>query len=367
MTAVGQALRVTTELAGVLPRSVTALRASGRWEPLSWKGLRQFGEVALDEAVVTGMTLTAPPPVVDTDPAGYARAADELSASSIAGAYPEPEPLRIKAIHRHHAGRLSFEQLTFDHDPALPRILATADLAGPATAVCNLVRHRGGPRPWLVWIHGAGMGGPTDFAVARIGRIHRELGYNIAMPIQPGHGVRAGSWPAYPGTDPLSNVAGMMRTVSEVRALIRWLATQSTAIALSGLSLGSAVAALVAGMERDVDAVAVYTPITGLNGMIADHLHRWGTAADAVASVLRSDAVSRLTSVIDPVVVEPLPPRERRLIVGAWHDQMAMRAPALALQQRWGGELYWHDGGHVGHLFSAQVQAVTERFLRLIS
>jgi hypothetical protein len=40
MTAVAQALRATTEMAGVLPRSVTALRASGIWEPLSWKGMR---------------------------------------------------------------------------------------------------------------------------------------------------------------------------------------------------------------------------------------------------------------------------------------------------------------------------------------
>ena len=37
---------------------------------------------------------------------------------------------------------------------------------------------------------------------------------------------------------------------------------------------------------------------------------------------------------------------------------------ALALHELWGGELYWHDGGHVGHIFSGRVQTVTERFLR---
>jgi hypothetical protein len=187
------------------------------------------------------------------------------------------------------------------------------------------------------------------------------------MPIQPGHGPRRNSWPTYPDTDPLTNVAGMMRVVSEVRAVIRWLATQSTSITVSGLSLGSAVAALVASMEDSVDAVAVYTPITGLNGMIADHLHRWGSGADGVAAVLHSETVARLTSVIDPLAVQPLPPSERRLIVGAWHDQMAMRGPALALHERWGGELYWHDGGHVGHLFAGGVQRVTEDFLSRVS
>jgi hypothetical protein len=78
---------------------------------------------------------------------------------------------------------------------------------------------------------------------------------------------------------------------------------------------------------------------------------------------MASDIVSDLTSVIDPLDLEPLPPVERRLIVGAWHDQMAYRQCALAMHDRWGGELYWHDGGHVGHLFSGAVHAQTERFL----
>jgi hypothetical protein len=42
---------------------------------------------------------------------------------------------------------------------------------------------------------------------------------------------------------------------------------------------------------------------------------------------------------------------------------MAMREPTTALQDRWGGQLYWYDGSHVGHIFSRRVQRVTERFL----
>jgi hypothetical protein len=44
-----------------------------------------------------------------------------------------------------------------------------------------------------------------------------------------------------------------------------------------------------------------------------------------------------------------------------------MREPAVALQDRWGGQLYWYDGGHVGHVFSRRVQRVTERFLREVT
>jgi hypothetical protein len=43
---------------------------------------------------------------------------------------------------------------------------------------------------------------------------------------------------------------------------------------------------------------------------------------------------------------------------------MAMREPALALQERWRGQFYWYDGSHAGHVLSRRVQAVSERFLR---
>src|SRR5271166_5495305 len=127
---------------------------------------------------------------------------------------------------------------------------------------------------------------------------------------------------------------------------------------------GHPVAALVSHLERQVDAVGLYTPILGLNAMIARHLGRWGSSRDGYRELLQSSEVSRLTSVIDPLAVDPAPAPQRRLIVGAWHDRMAMREPATALHERWRGQLYWYDGSHVGHLFSRRVQRVTEEFLQ---
>lgn len=352
--------QIAREMGAVVPRSRKLLSDGGRWNGWSGRGIRQLGEVALDELVVTGMTLTAPPPVVQTDVSMYAEAAAALAELDRAEAYPEPDPLQISRTRRRLNGPFAFRQISYTHDPKLPDCLAA--FGGPATAVCNIVRHPGGPRPWLVWVHGAGQGGLSDFMVARVGRIHRELGFNVAMPIQPGHGPRRNWWPTYPDTDPMSNVAGMMRAVSEVRAVLRWLEPQATVTALAGLSLGSGVAALVSGFAP-VDGVALYTPILGLNLMVANHLHRWGGAADEVRAVLTSPEVTALTAVIDPLSSQPTAPPERRLIVGAWNDQMAMRAPAEQMHEKWGGELYWHDGSHVGHLLSGRVQTVTDRFL----
>jgi pimeloyl-ACP methyl ester carboxylesterase len=355
---------VVRELGMVVPRTVAGLNESTGWAPATPRGVRQFGEVMLDELVLSGFSLLDRGPAAVRPLSECAAAAEELSALGIDGAHADPEPLQVNEIRQRRIGRLAYERMTFEHDPALPKTLEADGLGGPARAVVYLLRHHDGPRPWLIWVHGAGQGRPDDMLLSRIDRIRRGLGFNVALPVQPGHGPRRGHWPAYPDMDPLGNVAGMMRAVSEVRAVVRWAQSQANAVVVSGISMGTPVAALVSHLERQIDAVALYTPILGLNAMIARHLGRWGSSRDGYRELLQSSEVSRLTSVIDPLAVEPGPPPQRRLIVGAWHDRMAMREPATALQERWGGQLYWYDGGHVGHVFSRRVQRVTERFLQ---
>lgn len=350
------------EFRGVVPRALAGLDTTD-WSPASPRGMRQLTEVVLDQLALTGMSLigSRATPVALPE-SRYAAAARELSALGIR-AHADPPPLRVRTLRRHRIGRLSYEKLKFNHDPLLPSSLASGAVSGPATAGAYLIRHVDGPRPWVVWVHGAGQGQPMDLVFSRAGRLHHELGFNVALPVQPGHGFRRNAWPTYPDREPLANVAGMMRAVSEVRALVRWLQPQSTSIAVSGVSLGSAVAALVSALEDDVDAVAVYTPILGLNAMIARHLARGGPASERFRPLLQSEHVTEMTSVIDPLRVEPAAPPDRRLVVGAWNDQMAMREPAIALHERWNGRLYWYDGSHVGHIFSRRIQAVTEEFL----
>src|SRR3984885_4477682 len=354
---------VVRELGMVVPRTVAGLNESTGWAPATPRGVRQFGEVMLDELVLSGFSLLGAGPVAGRPLSDCAPAAEELSALGIDGAHRDPEPLRVQELQQRRIGRLAYERMTFEHDPRLPATLKSDGLGGPSRAVVHLCRHRDGPRPWLVWVHGAGQGGTEDLVLSRIGHIHHALGYNVAMPVQPGHGCRRREWPAYPDMDPLGNVAGMMRAVSEVRAVVRWVEPQANTVVVAGISMGTPVAALVSHLERQIAAVALYTPILGLNAMIARHLGRWGSSRDGFRELLQSSEVSRLTSVIDPLAVDPAPPPERRLIVGAWHDRMAMREPTTALQDRWGGQLYWYDGSHVGHLFSRRVQGVTERFL----
>ena len=364
MSGLGLAQDVARELGMLVPRTVAGLRESTGWDPLSPRGARQFGEAMLDEVVLSAFTLLGGSPAAMRSSDACAAAADELASLGIDRAHADPKPLRAKSIRKRSIAGLAYERMTFEHDPMLPATLEADGLGGPARAVVRLCRHHDGPRPWLVWVHGAGQGGDEDLLLTRIGRIHHKLGFNVALPVQPGNGCRRRQWPAYPDMDPLGNVAGMMRVVSEVRAVVRWVRPQATAVVVAGISMGTPVAALVSQLEKQIDGVALCTPILGLNAMIARHLQRWGTSRDGFREVLESPVVTRLTSVIDPLAVTPSPPPDRRLIIGAWHDRMAMREPANALHERWGGQLYWYDGSHVGHIFSRRVQRITDRFLR---
>src|SRR4051794_7408275 len=55
----------------------------------------------------------------------------------------------------------------------------------------RLLRHPGGPRPWLVAVHGQSMGRVGDHRMLRVRRLHEELGVNVALPVLPLHGPRA--------------------------------------------------------------------------------------------------------------------------------------------------------------------------------
>jgi pimeloyl-ACP methyl ester carboxylesterase len=358
--------RIGRDVAGVLPRTRTAVSSDGDWKPLSSGGARRFGEVLLDEVALTGMTLTASPPKLERTIESCARAAERLSASDVPAAHTPPDPLQVRSIRRRSFGRTRYERLSFVHDPHLPEVLTDEGFGGPATAVVHLARTEDERRPWLVWVHGAGQGTPIDLLVSRAGRIRDDLGVNVALPVQPGCGARRAQPPAYPTMDPLNNVAQMMRAVSEVRALVRWLRPQADGLAVAGVSMGSPVAGLVSHLEP-VDAVALYTPIFGLNAMIAAHLGRWGPSVRDTMELLASDPVDAVMSAVDYLSVEPTAPPQRRLVVGAWHDQMARREPALAVHRRWGGKLYWHPGSHVGHLWAGGVRAATVEFLRSLT
>src|SRR5256885_7759871 len=149
-----RARRIGSDVAGVLPRAHAALK-SENWNPLSPSGLRLLAEVVMDEAALTGMTLTALPPKLERSEQACTAAADELSALGIE-AHKDPKPLRVKEIRERRFGRMLYQRLTFEHDPALPPSLA--EFGGRATAALHLCLQGGGRWARLGWGPCAGPG-----------------------------------------------------------------------------------------------------------------------------------------------------------------------------------------------------------------
>ena len=62
----------------------------------------------------------------------------------------------------------------------------------------RLLRHGDGPRPWLVAVHGQGMGRPGDVGMLGVRRLHERLGVDVALPVLPLHGPRAAGFRPLP-------------------------------------------------------------------------------------------------------------------------------------------------------------------------
>ena len=229
----------------------------------------------------------------------------------------------------------------------------------------HLCRHRGGPRPWLVWVHGAGQGGTEDLLLSRIGPNTSQVGVQrrdagAARPRLP-----APRMAGLPGHGSAGQCRGHdARGVGGARRRADGHSRKPARLWCRGFRWAPRWPRWCRTWSGRLTRLRCTPRSWDSTRMIARHLGRWGSSRDGFRELLGSPVVSKLTSVIDPLAVDPAPPPHRRLIVGAWHDRMAMREPAIALQERWGGQLYWYDGSHVGHMFSRRVQRVTERFLR---
>src|SRR5271167_80219 len=96
-----RSLDIPRELGMVVPRTVAGLNESTGWVPASPRGVRQFGEVMLDELALTGFSLLGGNltervrPLSECEPA-----AKEMSELGIDGAHAEPASLRATAVQR---------------------------------------------------------------------------------------------------------------------------------------------------------------------------------------------------------------------------------------------------------------------------
>jgi len=335
-----------------------------------------FG-VWADELVLAFMATTR----LSSSAADFARTAEEvgeaLDVLRAAGMLDDPgalHPLRPPPDAHLAPARyrgIRYEHLTFPtgYEPAvpLPGTSRWMSVGSNQTVHAYVMRHRT-PRPWVVQLHGFGMGNASDLVAMRARHLYQDLGLNVIQPVFPSHGPRAEADGEEALTmDYLNNVHAVSQAISDVRQLISWVqSTQPDAgpVAVHGVSMGGYLAALLAGVDDRVGCVISGVPTVDLAWVMNRHLPESDRLL-ADEHRLLGERAEQIHSVVSPLTLSPVVPHARRFVYAGVADRMATPGQAYRLWEHWGQpSVLWYRGAHVSFAWSREVRGFVDRALR---
>ena len=365
-------------VAGSLPRTLSFLRAR---PTASGRTLGLGAQVLLDEVVISLLRNPALfPSAEDIAVAGTeVRAAHEYWRTRGWTTRPEsyhrppgmPEAeVRLTSLagRHHHAMRFPVDYEPEPGEPGRDRWLAQAH---NRTARVSLLRQPRSGRPWLICVHGFGMGQlRADLAWFRSRRLHQDLGLNLALPVLPSHGPRISpglrTGEGFTSVNIVDGIHGVAQSVWEIRALVRWIRdTDPTApIGLYGVSLGSCVASVAASLEPDLACVVAGIPVSNLFDLYLRNSPAEVLAAGRLTGATGPEA-DEIARVVSPLHLQPLVPRTGRHVIAGVGDRMSTPEQAEALWEHWQRpSIHWYRGGHVGYFFTRRAQRAVEAAVR---
>ena len=384
--AAGALLLVALSAASAVAMGLLALRLQDRWDevPEPRTSLRTALEVAVDEAVLAQMALSAPTRALRGD--GERVAAEVQEALTLFrergwSQRPEtyhrtPPPLEKSEIRRRRTPGTHFEHLSFEseyepheEEPGRERWLSYRPCH---TAHAWVLRHpepAGDSLPWLICIHGYQMGVPlVDFGAFRPDWLHHRLRLNLLLPVLPIHGprrIRRISGDGFLSGDLLDTVHALAQTAWDLRRLVSWIRAQGgTQIGVYGLSLGGYSAALLASFDEGLRCAIAGIPATDFARLSwkhgpADSLRR------AEELGLGLNETIDLKRVVSPLALAPRVPPAGRYLFGGTVDQLVPPDLVRDLWRHWEHpRIEWYPGGHCTFGMHRPVRRFVEDALR---
>jgi pimeloyl-ACP methyl ester carboxylesterase len=274
-------------------------------------------------------------------------------------------------VTRERALNATYERLTFpssyEPHPGEPGRERWLSYEANRTEHAWVVRTRRPGRPWLVCLHGFGMGSPlTDMRAFRARRLSRDLELNLLLPVLPMHGPRqrpgANTGEGFMSIDLIDAVHGFAQAAWDIRSAIRWIRFHEpeAEVGIYGLSLGGYTVAMTASLEDDLACVIAGIPATDLVDLYRRHSPPKVRRKASEAGALGPKAVA-VHRVVSPLVLEPKPPQERRFLFAGVGDRMSTSGQARKLWEHWDRpKMAWYSGGHVGFFFASDVSRFVE-------
>ncbi|HET6875849.1 MAG TPA: alpha/beta hydrolase [Acidimicrobiales bacterium] len=279
------------------------------------------------------------------------------------------------SLTREKALDIRYEHLTFPSRYEPPEGVPGRDTwlshSENATAHAWVLRHADPSTPWLVCLHGFGMGRPAmDLRGFRATHLHWDLGVNLAFVVLPLHGPRqkpgAHRGEGFMSLNLVDSVHGLAQAVWDTRSVIRWIRSTSrpdVPIGVHGVSLGGLTSALVASAEDGLACAIAGIPVSNLPDLYRRHSPPHVRRRAAAAAVLGPDA-DAVHSVVSPLVLEPKVERERRFIFAGVGDRMSTAGQARRLWEHWDRpRIEWYPGGHIGFFMAGGVQRFVDKAL----
>jgi pimeloyl-ACP methyl ester carboxylesterase len=268
-----------------------------------------------------------------------------------------PAPLAARLRERSsRVARVRFGHATYESsyrpDPSMPGAARYAEDTRNDTVHAWMLR-QSKAAPWIVCVHGAGMGDPiADLVAFRAASLH-AAGFNVAIPVLPHHGPRGmGRFTlAFPSDDPARNLHGAAQAIADVRALLAYIASGGEPAVLYGISLGAYVAAAAAALEPRLAGVIVGVPVVDIPDLMRTHAPARFARHPRFADLY--EVARRLDPVTSPLGL-PAPSVGVRRIWAGRADRLVRRRQVARLATHWATpEVSWYAGGHLG-FFGAQ-------------